>query len=291
MSSGVSGGMSAWVGDRLLALDDAVVHVDDRGFTNGDGCFETLKVVDGVPFALTRHLTRLRRSCAGLGITAPDDELLRSAVAAVVAANDRASKIGPVGRARITVTAGRAPLGPGRDGSAPALVVLTGPPRVLPPASAAVVCPWIRNERGPLAGIKATSYAENAVAYRWAEERGADEALFANTRDELCEGTGSNVFVVLDGVLRTPPISSGCLAGVTRELVVDVVAPSIDLEVDESPFPMAALADAAEAFLTSSTRDVHPVSSVDGRALAAPGPVTAAVQAAWQTMERRTSDP
>jgi branched-chain amino acid aminotransferase len=261
----------AWVGDRLVALEAAGVPVDDRGFTNGDGCFETLKVVDGVPFALTRHLARLRRSLAVLGISAPEDDRLRAACAAVVSANDPG-----VGRLRITVTAGRAPLGPGRDGSEPGLVILTGPPRRLAPTSVVAVGPWIRNERSPLAGVKATSYAENAVAYRWGEERGADEVLFANTREELCEGTGSNIFLVVDGALRTPPLSSGCLAGVTRELVCELV------DVDESPIPMAMLADASEAFLTSSTRDVHPVSVLDGRSLdPAPGPVTAAVQAAW----------
>ena len=114
--------------------------------------------------------------------------------------------------------------------------------------------------------MKATSYGENVVAARWAAERGCDEALFANTRGELCEGTGSNVFVVVDGVLRTPPLSSGCLAGVTRELVCELV------DVDESPLPMDALAAADEAFLTSSTRDVHPVPPSTGGSCPRPGP-------------------
>jgi branched-chain amino acid aminotransferase len=242
-------------------------------------------VVGGVPFALTRHLARLRRSCEALGIAPPAEERLRAACLAVIDANDRAAATGPVGRVRITVTAGRAPLGPGRDGSAPGLVLLTGPPRVLGPTAAVVVGPWVRNERSPLAGVKATSYAENAVAYRWGEARGADEVLFANTIDELCEGTGTNVFVVVDGVLRTPPLASGCLAGVTRELVLELA------DVDQAPIPMAALADATEGFLTSSTRDVHPVSTIDGRPLPAPGPVTATLQAAWRAMELRTLDP
>jgi branched-chain amino acid aminotransferase len=272
--------MKAWVGDGLVDLDRATIPVDDRGLTTGDGCFETLKVLDGVPFATTRHLARLRRSCDALGIAAPDDAVLRRAVADVVAANGEG-----VGRVRITVTAGRAPLGPDRGASPPGLFVLTGPPRLLPSAASVVVCPWVRNERSPLAGVKATSYGENVVAQRWAAGRGCDEALFANTVGDLCEGTGSNVFVVVDGELRTPPLSSGCLPGVTRQLVCELA------DVTEVAVPITDLTRAEEAFLTSSTRDVHPVAVLDGRRLPAPGVRTAAVQERWRALVARTTDP
>ena len=79
-----------------------------------------------------------------------------------------------------------------------------------------IVVPWVRNDRGATAGLKTTSYAENVRALAYAHERGASEAMFGNTRDELCEATGSNVFVVRDGVAVTPQGSSGCLLGVTR---------------------------------------------------------------------------
>jgi branched-chain amino acid aminotransferase len=270
----------AWVGAGLVDLDDASVAVDDRGLTTGDGCFETLKVIAGNPFAITRHLARLGRSCRALGIAEPDDTLVREATAAVIAANGSG-----VGRVRVTVTAGRAPLGSARGGGDPVLFVITGPPRELEATAAVAVCPWTRNEGSALAGVKATSYGENVVAARWAAERGYDEALFANTSGELCEGTGSNVFVVLDGRLCTPPLASGCLAGVTRELVCELV------DVDEVPVPITAVAEATEAFLTSSTRDVHPVSRLDGRGLDAPGPRTAAVSSAWAALVARTLDP
>ena len=81
--------------------------------------------------------------------------------------------------------------------------------------------PWVRNERAATAGLKTTSYAENVIALASRQEPGALEAIFANTRGELCEATGSNVFVVIDGVVRTPPLDSGCLAGITRELVLE----------------------------------------------------------------------
>ena len=148
------------------------------------------------------------------------------------------------------------------------------------------MCPWVRNERSPLAGAKATSYGENVVAARWAAERGCDEALFANTRGELCEGTGANVFVVVDGVLRTPPLSAGCLAGVTRELVCELVAGRRARPCRWTRWPRP-----TEAFLTSSTRDVHPVPPSTGGSCPRPGPVTAGVQAAWRAMVARTLDP
>jgi len=260
----------AWFDGRLVAAGDAALPLDDHGVTTGDGCFETMKVVDGVPFALTRHLRRLERSCTGLGLAPPSEERVRQAVDAVLGtAGDG------VGRLRITVTAGRAPLGSGRGDVAPTMSVLAGPAARWEPTTAVAVCPWVRNERSAVAGLKTTSYAENVVALAWAQERGCSEALFANTRGELCEGTGTNVFVVLDGRLATPPLSSGCLAGITRELVLELV------DCDERPITLDELARAEEVFLTSSTRDVHPVHAVDGRELEAPGRLTRQTLRTW----------
>ena len=274
-------GFPAWVDGRLVDPGEAAVPLDDHGLTTGDGCFETLKVLDGVPFALGRHLRRLRRSCEGLGLVAPDDDRVREACDTLLGA------AGPgVGRLRITVTAGRAPLGSGRGDVVPTLAVLVGPPAVWEATTAVAVCPWVRNERSAVAGLKTTSYAENVVALAWANQRGCSEALLANTRDELCEGTGTNVFVVLDGRLVTPPLDSGCLAGVTRELLLEAVDGA-----EERPVPMDALARVDEMFLTSSTRDLQPVHALDGRALSAPGPMTKDALAAWHDLRARSLDP
>jgi branched-chain amino acid aminotransferase len=279
----------AWLGDRLVDAEVAGIALDDHGVTVGDGCFETLKVVDETPFALTRHLARLGRSCAGLGLVVPDERLLRAACAAVVDAG------GPgLGRLRITLTAGRAPLGSGRGAGGPTLTVLGGAAGTWEPSTTVALCPWARNERSAVAGLKTTSYAENVVALAWAMARGASEALLANTRGELCEGTGSNVFVALDGRLVTPPLSSGCLAGITRELVLELDV----VEVEARPIPVEALGDVTEVFLSSSTRDVQPVHVVllgDGVApvddLPAPGPLTAAVADAFAALQATTLDP
>jgi branched-chain amino acid aminotransferase len=270
-----------WANGELLGRPEAaVVSAVDHGFTVGDGVFESVKIVDGRPFALTRHLRRLAGSAAGLGLPEPDEAEVRRGVSAVLA--DFAP---PFGRLRITWTAGPSPMGSGRGTPRPTLVVAAaaGTP---PEASTDVVTvPWPRNERSAVAGLKTTSYAENVVALARAHERGASEALFANTAGDVCEGTGTNVFYVLDGDLRTPSLAVGCLAGVTRALVLEWYGAR---EVDA---PIEVLAEASEIFLASTTRDVQPVRRCDGREYPAPGPVTVDVQATWAARSAATDDP
>lgn len=273
--------MRAWVnGEVLDDVGTPALPVTDHGLTVGDGVFETVKVVDGEPFALTRHLARLARSAKGLGLDAPDEQRVRRAVADVLEGQRL-----PLGKLRITVTAGEAPMGSGRGSGRPTLVVVTD--ELEPPAAAVevVTVPWVRNDRGALAGLKTTSYAENVVALAHAHERGASEAIFANTRGNVCEGTGSNVFYVVDGDLRTPSLDSGCLAGISRALVLEWCG---GREVDE---PLEVLARAEEIFLAGTTRDVQPVSAVDGRSLAAPGPVTGRCRELWAARAAERTDP
>lgn len=272
---------AVWVDGRLVDVDAATVSVFDHGLTVGDGVFETLRVYDGVPFALRRHLERLATSAAGLGLDVPDPAVVRGAVEEVLGAAGL-----PDARLRITLTGGSGPLGSARGHTATTLVVAAG--HLDPPAATAdvVVVPWPRNERGALSGLKTTSYGENVVALAHAARAGAGEAVFANTVGALCEGTGSNVVVGRGGRLLTPPLRSGCLAGVTRALVLEVC------DVEEADLPVGALADADEAFLTSTTREVQPIAHVDGAPLpAAPGPLTVAAAAAFRALQRRDLDP
>ena len=271
--------MTLWVNGCLLPDDAEVIRADDHGLVVGDGVFETMSVENGVPFALTRHLQRLHRSASGLGIVV-DDDLVRQGIDAVLA--DRPDFV----RLRVTVTGGPSPYGSDRGSAAPTVMVATGPLSPWPPTTDVAIVPWTRNERSATAGLKTTSYADNVVALSWAKQRGAAEAMFANTRGELCEGTGSNVFVERDGRLVTPPLGSGCLAGITRELLLEWLPG----EIDESSLPLGALAESREAFITSSTRGVMPIRAVDGVALAeAPGPLTR--RAAEVFFERAAADP
>jgi branched-chain amino acid aminotransferase len=273
--------VKVWVDGSLVEEPDARVSVFDHALLTGDGVFEALRVYGGVPFAARRHLERLARSCAGMRLPAPDPERLRAAMAEVVTANGVDE-----GRVRITVTGGPSPLGSERGEASPTVIVATGPLPPWPATTDVVVVPWVRNERSALAGVKSVSYGENVVALAWARERGAGEAVFANTAGRLCEGTGSNVFLGVGDRLVTPPESSGCLAGVTRALLVELGV------AEEEDVPVGALAEAGEAFLTSSTREVQPIRAVGGRALpAAPGPLTAAAQDAFAALVARDIDP
>ncbi|MFF0103928.1 aminotransferase class IV [Streptomyces hirsutus] len=257
--------MKIWLDGGLQDIESARVSVFDHGLTVGDGIFETVKTVNGRPFALTRHLDRLARSARGLGLPEPDLDEVRRACEAVIEANPM-----PLGRLRITFTGGHGPLGSDRGEHGPTLVVALGDTTRRPDSTAVITVPWTRNERGALTGLKTTSYAENVVALARAREQGASEALFGNTVGRLCEGTGSNVFVVLDGEIHTPPVASGCLAGITRALAVEWTGAA------ETDLPMDVLQRADEVFLTSTLRDVQAVRRVDDRELpGAPGPVTA----------------
>ena len=266
--------MKVWLMDRLVPLEAARVSALDRGLTVGAGVFETLKVASGRPFAMTRHLQRLARSAAVVGVELPPVDVIRAAAEQVVAANEAA--VGPLGRMRITVTAGAGELSDPYRGTGPAtLVVTVTPAQRWPPTTDAVLVSWTRNPESPLANVKSTSYAENAIALAAARSQGFSEALLCNTRSEVCEGTGSNVFLVLEGELVTPPVTSGALAGITRELVLEWVG------AHERAVSRAELSGATEIFLTSSTRDIHPVARLGDRNLTAPGPVTKAAMATW----------
>ncbi|MFI8071292.1 aminotransferase class IV [Streptomyces sp. NPDC086033] len=273
--------MKIWLDGGLQDTETARVSVFDHGLTVGDGIFETLKAVDGRPFALTRHLDRLTLSARGLGLPDPDHDEVRRACAAVLEANPV-----PLGRLRITYTGGHGPLGSDRGEQGPTLVVALGESSPRPDSTAVITVPWTRNERGALTGLKTTSYAENVVALARARAHGASEALFANTVGQLCEGTGSNVFVVLDGEIHTPPLASGCLAGITRALTVQWTG------AKETDLPLDVLERADEVFLTSTLRDVQAVHRVDARELpVAPGPVTAKAMRVFEERSGHDLDP
>lgn len=241
-----------WLNGRILDPADATLLVTDHGITVGDGVFETIGVRDGEPVARTRHIRRLLWCAEKMAMQLPEWQDVEAGIDAVLAACDDATRA--FGRMRVTWTSGDGPLGSGRGPGPGSLIVWAEAATEWAPTSRIAVCPWPRNERGAMAGIKTTSYAENVVALTWAKQFGADEAILLDTRGNVCEGTGSNIVWAVDGELVTPALSTGCLAGITRALVLQT-SDVREAEVDES-----ALARCTGAAVLSSTRDVHPVS-------------------------------
>jgi branched-chain amino acid aminotransferase len=246
-----------WVNDSLVPHDSARVSVFDHGFTVGDGVFETLQVKNSQAFAITRHLKRLKNSAELLGLNIPDTDYLKTVINEVIKAN----KDLPQARLRVTLTSGEGPLGSDRNSAKATLVVaLSELPSWGERAKVAAIN-MPRNHLSPLAGAKTTSYAENVLALARAKAQNADEAIVPNIAGDICEGTGSNFFAVIAGEVITPPLSSGCLGGITRELVCEW------FDCVERDLPFSYLAEVSAAFLTSTTRDVQPIGWIDQRAL------------------------
>lgn len=255
-------------GDYLEGL--MVVLPSDRGLTHGLGVFETILALDGQPVALDLHLARMKDGAERLGL---DAVKLRDGEITAAARDLLERSCHATGRARIrlALSAGAGDLRclePGND----ALLWMTAAACPPPPASVALVTAGFpRNEQSPLSGIKCASYAENLIALDQARRAGADEALFFNTRGELCEAATANVFLVIGGEVLTPPLSSGCLPGTMRARVM------ARIPVMERTLTAEDVAAAEEMFVTSATRGVVPVVKVDGRVLPA-GPVAAGLR-------------
>jgi branched-chain amino acid aminotransferase len=246
----------AWIDGRLVEPAAAAIGVDDHGVTVGDGVFETLLVRSGRTGFWDRHMARLARSVQTMEMAPVDEAVLAGAVAEVVEACGA-----PDARLRITVTSGPGPGGL-RRGPRPTLLVTAAPlvvqAGVAAPVSVLTV-PFARNDRGPLVGVKSTSYAEAAVIQARIDAAGADDALLGDTRGRLSEALTANVFLVLDGRRVTPSSDSGCLGGIVREVLLEAGL------ADEADVPLDRLGEADEVFLTSSVAGVRPVAAIDGR--------------------------
>ena len=271
---------ACWVNGSLVDPMEGSVSAVDHAIVVGDGVFETLKVNDGVPFAVSRHIKRLSFSARGLGIPQPDDDLVRKAIEQVLEKDPEAERL------RVTWSSGPGPLSSNRGDSGGTLSVASSLGTNWPDSEKVHLSEWTRNENGPLTGLKTTSYAENVRALHSAHENGCSEAIFFNTSGSLCEGTGTNIFLVIDGVLITPDLSSGCLAGITRELVLEITT------VEERNVSASEIEKATEAFLTSSTRDISPISNLGDIELAdVPGETTLEVSDKFSELVASNPDP
>jgi branched-chain amino acid aminotransferase len=271
-------GMFASVNGVVTPAAEARVSVLDNGFTFGDAVYETLRTYGGLPFHLGRHLDRLRASAAGLRIPLPfPDGELRARVDALLAASGNEESY-----LRIIVSRGVGDISYAFERvQGPTVVMVTKPYQPLPAEAylegVAVIVSSVRRNH-PLAldpALKCCNLLNNALAMQEARERGALEPIMLNHDGDVAEGAGSNVFLVKDGVLVTPPLSAGILAGVTRGVVLERAA-AMDVPLREAVVHVPELLAADEVFITSSLKELVPVRTVDGVTIGGgrPGPVT-----------------
>ena len=267
--------MKVWLNGALAGEQAASISPGDHGFLVGDGVFETLRCYGGVPFALEDHLGRLEEGARALGLEPPGREALREAARAVIEANGLTDA-----RMRITFTSGTGPPGLARAADNPTLLVTAMPLSPWPPTATAIVSRYRRDEQSPLAGVKTISLVESVMALAEAHAAGAGEAILLNGRGHVCEATTANVFVVRGGDVRTPSLTSGCLAGITRDRVLRLAGGA------ETEVPADALREADELFLTSSTRGVQPLVELDGAPVGdgRGGEVTSRLAAAYEQL-------
>jgi branched-chain amino acid aminotransferase len=246
----------------------------------GDGVFETLRCYAGRPFALEAHLERLEVGALALGLRTPPLEQLGRAAHAVVEANGLTDA-----RMRITLTSGPGPPGLARGPGPVTAIVSALPLEPWPSTATAIVSRWRRDESSPLAGVKTIALVDNVMALSEARAKGVGEALVLNSRGDLCEATTANVFCIRDGQVSTPALSSGCLAGITRDNVLRVCA-RLRIGAVEADLPAQMLHEVEEAFLTSSTREIQPLVAVDGRPIGEgePGRLTERLAHAYSEM-------
>jgi branched-chain amino acid aminotransferase len=266
---------NVWVNGQVLAADDAHLSAFDRGFQLGDGVFETLRVRGGRATELAEHLERLHRSAAGLGIELTDDvdRWLPAGISELLAVEGLGGDDGDAS-VRITVSRGAffgRGLLPPDEHPDPTLVIQAWP---VPPPPAAhlerglhVVASRVRRDpESPLSALKTTSRADYVYARLEARAAGADDALFLTIDGFLSEATSANIFLVRGAEVATPALSCAILPGTTRDWILRW-AEDIGLRPVEGWLTTRDLADANEAFISSSVAGILPVTQFEGGAI------------------------
>jgi branched-chain amino acid aminotransferase len=270
---------AVYVNGKIAPADQAVVPVYDHGFLYGEGVYETLRTYNGVPFLFDLHLRRLRASAGRLHLDVPfsDADLARwidDTVAAAAIDGERYIRI------LLTRGVGELNYDPGSTPT-PTLVIIVKPneepaERITRDGIRIALVPMLRNHPGSVdPRIKSNNLLNNALAMQEAYRRGAEEGLMCNYRGELSECSQANFFMVRGGVALTPKSQAGLLEGITRAFLFEV-GRDVGIDVrDETLFPKD-LETADEAFITSTTRELSPVTRIDDRVIGSgkPGPVT-----------------
>ena len=258
--------MMAWLNGALV--ENPRIETNDRGFTLGDGMFETLRAKMGRPAYIEAHLQRLREASQVLDLPLPyEDRELIAAMDAVLKQTGLEDAI-----IRVTVTRGPAARGvlpPPQP--KPTVLIAAGPLPIMPNEARLVIATITRrNEHSPLSRIKSLNYLDNVLARQEAERRGADEAVLLNTAGRIADTTTANVFAHMDGIFVTPPIAEGALPGISRRMALAT------LNVTERPISVDDLTNAREIVITNSL-SVRAISALDDRPIPTGGPLFAAL--------------
>jgi branched-chain amino acid aminotransferase len=285
---------SVWLNGRIVDGETPQLSVFDRGFQLGDGIFETLRATRGAPVELEEHLQRLRDSAAGLGIPLPMDidRRLEAGISALLAATGLG---GPSGDASIRITVSRGAfqgrgLLPTDEDLEPTIAIQASP--IAPPptghleAGLHLVASAVRRDpESPLAALKTTSRADSVYARLEARKAGADDAIFLTIDGHLSEATSANLFVIREAELATPSLACAILAGTTRSWIL-AWAKEVGLATQEGWLTTRDLAEADEAFLSSSVAGILPVTRFEGSLIGSglPGPWTAKARAAREAL-------
>jgi len=282
-----------YLNGSLIPRSQAGISVLDYGFLYGFGLFETMRAYEGQVFRLDSHLNRLARSAKILGLPIGVTDL-EDAVMATIQAN----QLGDA-RIRITVSIGEGSMVP--DPSTckqPTVLILAGDyhpylEQIYQKGFRAVISSIRRNSGSPLSRLKSANYLENMLAKQEARAAGVDEALCLNEKGLLAEASMSNIFLVDDGVLRTPGEESGILPGVTRGVVLES-ASRLGISTLEHDVRLDEIAEAQESFLTNSLIEIMPLTEIAGRHVGSgrPGPVTRRLMADYKelVLASRTSE-
>ncbi|MFC1963838.1 aminotransferase class IV [Chloroflexota bacterium] len=281
-----------YLNGELLPHSEAKVSIDDYGFLYGYALFETMRAYGGKIFLLERHLERLRASAGEIEIELTGIDFARACYQ-VLEANGLKNA-----RLRLTVSRGEVDSFPGLGKKTEPTVLITArsyeglPAQVYEKGYQAIIASIPRCALSPLSRLKTANYLTSVLAKTEAVAAGFEEALMLNERGKVAEGSISNVFLVQDDVLVTPPVASGILPGITRQVVMEL-AREMMIKVNEREVTLEELARCDEAFLTNSVIEIMPLVGVQhqGRKITIgdgkPGLVTIKLMVAYREMVRR----